>query len=168
MEGIIRLRVLVPEDAMTLFLWDNDPELRDAQESNTPPTLMELQAFCLEGPRALEVHGQQRWIIDVNGKSIGTVELFDYHQQHQRAGIGIIIAHPEHRNQGWGTRILLETESLAQTFSIYNLWAIISEDNVASLRAFEKAGYERAGHLKNWLNLRGGFVDGILVQKNLA
>ena len=168
MEGIIRLRVLEPEDAMTLFLWDNDPELRDAQESSTSPTLMELQAFCLEGPRALEVHGQQRWIIDVNGESIGTVELFDYHPQHQRAGIGIIIAQSEHRNQGWGTRILLEAESLAQTFSISNLWAIISEDNVASLRAFEKAGYEKAGHLKNWLNLRGNFVDGILVQKNLA
>ncbi|MFY8132873.1 MAG: GNAT family N-acetyltransferase [Bacteroidia bacterium] len=80
----------------------------------------------------------------------------------------MIIAQSEHRNQGWGTRILLEAESLAQTFSISNLWAIISEDNVASLRAFEKAGYEKAGHLKNWLNRRGNFFDSILVQKNLA
>jgi RimJ/RimL family protein N-acetyltransferase len=48
------------------------------------------------------------------------------------------------------------------------LWAIISEDNGASLRAFEKAGYERAGHLKNWLNLRGHFFDGIFVQKTFA
>lgn len=167
MEGVIRLRVLAPEDAMTLFLWDNDPELRDAQESESPPTLLELQSFCLEGPRALEVHGQQRWIIEWNGESIGTIELFDYHSKHHRAGIGIVIARKEYRNQGLGTSVLLEAEKLAQTFSIWNLWAIISEDNGASLRAFEKAGYEKAGHLKNWLNLRERFFDGIIVQKLL-
>jgi L-amino acid N-acyltransferase YncA len=79
-----------------------------------------------------------------------------------------VIARKEYRNQGLGTSVLLEAETLAQTFSIWNLWAIISEDNGASLRAFEKAGYEKAGHLKNWLNLRERFFDGIIVQKLLA
>ena len=165
MEGVIKLRVLEPRDALTLFLWDNDSELREAQEAATPPTLLELQSFCKEGPRALEMHGQQRWMIDLNEESIGTLELFDFHSNHQRAGIGIVLARKEFRNRGLGTKVLLEAEKLAKEFSIQQLWAIISEDNLASLRAFEKAGYQRAGHLKKWFNIRNQFFDGILVQK---
>lgn len=165
MEGLIKLRVLEPRDALTLFLWDNDSELREAQEAATTPTLIELQAFCEEGPRALEIHGQQRWMIDFNGESIGTLELFDFHSNHQRAGIGIVIARKDFRQRGLGTRVLLEAEELAKDFSIQQLWAIISEDNGASQRAFEKAGYEKAGRLKKWFNIRNYFFDGILVQK---
>ena len=165
MEGVIQLRVLEPRDSLTLFLWDNDPELRDAQEAETPPTLSELQAFCKEGPRALEMHGQQRWMIDFNEESIGTLELFDFHSNHQRAGIGIVIARKDFRQHGLGTQVLLEAEELAKDFSIQQLWAIISEGNKPSLRAFEKAGYERAGCLKKWFNIRNQFFDGILVQK---
>jgi RimJ/RimL family protein N-acetyltransferase len=64
--------------------------------------------------------------------------------------------------------VLLEAEELAKDFSIQQLWAIISEYNGVSQRAFEKAGYERVGRLKKWFNIRKHFFDGILVQKFIS
>lgn len=166
MDAIIQIRALEPNDATTLYLWDNNPELWHVSETPGPISLNILQQMCSEGPQALIEHGQQRWMITANGEPIGTVELFDYQPKHQRAGVGILIGTAENRGRGYG---LLAMEKLLQlgeeVFGIKNFWATVGINNVASIQLFQHSGFQQIGLWKKWYWQQNQWEDAAMFQK---
>ena len=66
----------------------------------------------------------------------------------------------------------MEALKLIQDFSlneigIRNLFANILIDNTASISLFEKAGFKKIGHKKNWFNDNGKWIDELLYQSEL-
>lgn len=57
-----------------------------------------------------------------------------------------LVVRPDRRGQGYGTRLLEMTTCMAKAhLETAPLVALILPENTASLRAFEKAGYQKAG-----------------------
>jgi diamine N-acetyltransferase len=168
MDHLVQIRSLEPNDATTLYLWDNNPDLWHVSESPGPVSLHILQQMCSDGPQALLEHGQQRWMIEANGKPIGTVELFDYQPKHLRAGVGILIGSPENRNRGYGLLALEKVLQLGfEVFGITNFWATIGVSNTASSHVFLKSGFQQVGIWKQWYFQKNNWEDAAMFQKRI-
>jgi diamine N-acetyltransferase len=50
---------------------------------------------------------------------------------------------------------------------MHQLWCSVAADNKASLRLFEKAGYEECGRRREWILSADGATDEVLMQKIL-
>ncbi len=102
------------------------------------------------------------------GTIVGMVDLVDFNPRHLRAEVGIVLAR-DYRNLGYGSESLKLIEEYAFNFlHLHQLYAYVSCRNEASIRLFEKAGYENTCTLKDWLYLGQDFEDTKLFQKNLS
>ena len=96
---------------------------------------------------------------------IGAIDLYNYDPLNRRCAVGIIVA-SDHRRQGYALAMLQALETQYST-TIHCLYADIASVNTASLALFEKAGYSRCGHFKEWLEYDSHFIDNIRMQKIL-
>jgi len=79
--------------------------------------------------------------------------------------VGILIDQA-YREQGFGYQTLKLLEAYAFTFlDLHQLYAVVSQENHASARLFQKAGYVPAGQLVDWLSTGRDFKDAVLLQK---
>ena len=82
-------------------------------------------------------------IESVSNRAVGAIDLFNIDFEIESGDVGILIASQEKRNLGFGLKALLLMEVLADELGVYNLNARVQSSNIASLRLFEKAGYEK-------------------------
>ena len=79
--------------------------------------------------------------------------------------VGLIILN-DYRRQGYGSRTL---EALAEyalsVLHLHQLFAYIDVANEASLRVFQKMGYETSATIKDWLYDGKEYRDAVLVQR---
>ena len=65
-------------------------------------------------------------------------------------------------------RIIAWAVLLSVCAAALGLWCSAAADNAASLRLFEKAGYDRCGYRRDWLLTADGPIDEVLMQKILG
>ena len=94
---------------------------------------------------------QMRFIIENwERRAVGAIDLFDFEPYHQRAGIGILIHDIEDRNRGYAAdAIEALTEYAVAGLGLKQLYANISEDNIYSIKLFEKSGFVKVGVKKS-------------------
>lgn len=98
----------------------------------------------------------------------GCVDLYNYDPLNRRAAVGIMVAN-EYRRQGYAIAMLNELSRLSSSsFHLHCLYADIAANNNASIALFEKAGYSRCGHFRDWLVIKEEYVDSIRMQKILS
>lgn len=95
-----------------------------------------------------------------SGKPLGSVYIRDIDRQHNKAEYGIFIGEPSARGRGLGTaaaklmlRYCFEEEKL------HRIYLRALADNVAAVRSYEKAGFQREGYLKEDVRIDGRYVD---------
>ena len=97
----------------------------------------------------------------------GCVDLYNYDPLNKRAAVGIMMA-TEYRRQGYALAMLRELERLSATnYQLHTLFADIAESNTASIDLFRKAGYTECGRFREWLNVKGQYIDAVRMQKLL-
>ena len=106
----------------------------------------------------------------------GCIDLYNYDPLNRRCAVGIMVA-SEYRRKGYALAMLHALDALLSHPStpslpatqplIHTLYADIAAVNEASLALFEKAGYSRCGHFKEWLEYDSHFIDNIRMQKIL-
>lgn len=97
----------------------------------------------------------------------GCVDLYNYDPMNHRCAVGIMVA-TEYRRQGYALAMLHELSHLSPfTFHLHCLYADIAATNTASIALFEKAGYTRCGHFREWLFVNDQYIDSIRMQKIL-
>jgi diamine N-acetyltransferase len=151
----VRLRLPVVEDISMMQAWEQNPDILLVSEDEHP-SHGQWEAFVRDCHRDLAESGAQRLIIQLlDGKDIGTVEVFEYMDMLKTAGLGIMIAEHDERNKGYAQQALrLFMEYLRSTYHMESLYCNIAESNKASVALFEKVGFVAAG-LYPWHNRRG-------------
>ena len=149
---MVYLRMVEPEDALDLLLWENNPENWKVTDTEVPFSLHGMQQL-IEQQQQFRSSGQLRFIICdmVTNKSIGTVDLYDADFKNGNASVGILIALPEERGKGFAKEALkLLIEYVKSIFDFHNLVASIQEDNTSSIKLFESIGFVQVGRRMNW------------------
>lgn len=165
----IRLRAVEPGDVDLLYQWENDPEIWHVSNTLAPYSRFQIEQFVLNAQQDLYASGQLRLIIEAHGHELkgapaGAVDLFDIDAVNRRAGIGILITR-EYRNLGIATETVEAMIRYAsETLHLHQLYCHISEDNIQSIRLFEKMGFTRTGTRREWLISQNGWKDEFIYQ----
>lgn len=169
LEGCItRLRALEPEDVEMMYAWENDPKIWGVSGTLAPFSRHTLTRFIDEQQFDIFQTRQQRLVIDdLDGKTVGMLDLFEFDPQNLRAGIGIMI-HDDRRNKGYAADALeVVCRYSREVLRLHQLWCSIGVDNGASLALFLGAGFAEVGVKRDWQATAEGFSDEVLMQKIL-
>ncbi len=130
------------EDAETIMEWRNDPTTLRMFYHSTPKKMPEfydeyIKAYFSEPqcPAVFAMEGDER---------IAFLRFCSYdayaHADNSIVDISINVP-PEKRHKGIGTRVLQAASEYLRKKEVAGVMAEIKEENVASIRAFERAGY---------------------------
>lgn len=143
----IFLRELQPTDADVMLKWENDVDNWKVSGTTKPFTKEQIETF-VNNPQNLELNEQMRFVICLidSKKPIGTLDLFEFDAVEKAVGIGILIAEKAFRNKGYAEEALnLVTDYCRNELKLVNVFCNIQKDNTASIRLFEKCGFQFIG-----------------------
>ncbi len=148
----IRLRALEPEDLDLLYSVENNTEEWAIGSTSMPYSRDILRQYIMSTTGDIFADKQVRLIIETaDNKTAGLIDLTSFDPKNQHAEVGITVL-PAFRNSGIATLAMQLLEQYAsQTVHIHMLYAIVPEDNICSLKLFEKCGFSTSGALKEWL-----------------
>lgn len=163
----IVLRAPEPEDVNFLYELENDNRLWHLSNTLTPFSRFDLEQYILLQDKDIFAAKQARFVIVLKSEShqpAGTVDLFDFEPQHQRAGVGIMVLE-KFRNEGVATTALeILTGYAFDHLGLHQLYCNIEEDNILSLKLFQKTGFQICGKKMEW-NRRGNqWINEYLLQ----
>lgn len=167
------LRALEPSDVDALHLWENDTETWNVSNTLAPFSRFVLEEYIESSQQDIYAAKQLRLMIvrkplsiADEPKPIGCIDLFDFDPNHQRAGIGILIAEKGNRRSGYASEALrLLIEYCFSTLNLHQVYCNITTDNKSSISLFEKQGFEIVGVKKQWIREGDTFKDELLLQK---
>jgi diamine N-acetyltransferase len=155
-----KIRALEPQDIEPMYLWENDPEIWRIGANSAPVSLTRLARFIEEQNYDIYATRQMRLAIEVEGKTIGSVDIIDFDPQHLRFGIGILIYDKSDRGKGYAQEVIEAMKIYGlNTLNVKQIWAEIDDFNTASIALFERCGFERCGVRKAWVQYGGEFFD---------
>ncbi|MBR5465405.1 MAG: GNAT family N-acetyltransferase [Alistipes sp.] len=166
----ICLRAVEPEDISWMYRWENDSSIWAVSGTIAPFSCHQLQRFLEEQQFDLQQTRQQRLMIQTrdDGRVVGALDLFELDLLHRRAGIGILIADPEDREQGYAKDAVQAIVRYAhEVLGLHQLWCNVGAENRASRALFAGCGFEECGVKRQWLRTAQGWQDEILLQKIL-
>ena len=166
----ILLRALEPEDLDFLYRWENDAELWQHGSTLTPYSRFTLRDY-LAGALTQDVFQSRQLRLMVverdSQQPIGTVDLYDIHPIHIRAGIGIFLDEA-YRGKGLSLQVLeLMHEYASRVLLLHQLYAYVPKTNQLSYQLFLKCGYKETGVLQSWLKTADGYLDVYFMQRGL-
>jgi L-amino acid N-acyltransferase YncA len=108
-------------------------------------------------------------LIDYKGEICGYCYISQYkkRQAYDRTAEITIYLKPDYFGLGIGKEVLHRLEMIAGENNICVLIGIISGDNLASIRLFEKCGYEKCAHFKKVGKKFDKIIDVVAYQKIL-
>lgn len=137
----IRLRPAEGADCLTIWHWANDPDTRAASFDSQPIPWDRHQAwFAAETTAADTLFLVAR---DAEGDPIGQVRF----NRHGLTAVTSISVDRQYRGRGYGSRLIRQAALAAfqRWPGIAELEAEVKTSNMRSLRAFERAGFQRQG-----------------------
>jgi diamine N-acetyltransferase len=165
--GKVRFRALEPDDVDLLYEWENNAEIWEVSNTYEPFSKYVLSKYIKESQRDIYEAKELRMIIEtLDGNAVGAIDLFDFDPFHLRAGVGILIHDEKNRNQGYASDALQLLCNYAHNYlRLHQLFANISEENLASIQLFTSNGFEQCGTKKDWRNTLDGWKAELLFQK---
>tara|TARA_B110000263_G_C14992143_1_gene366475 strand:+ start:23 stop:520 length:498 start_codon:yes stop_codon:yes gene_type:complete len=140
----IFLRELQSTDVDFILDCENNSENWEVSGTTQPFTKQEITEF-VDAKHDIYLNEQIRYVICINDLKtpIGTVDLFEFDEQTKSAGIGILIADKDSRRKGFAYEALnLISDYCRNELSVVNLFCNIQKNNTASIRLFEKNGFQ--------------------------
>lgn len=163
----ITLRAPEPEDLEVFYKWENDTSLWSYGSTITPFSRYMLKEYIASGGGDFYQTRQLRLMIvnKADQSTVGMIDLFDFDPFHRRAALGILID-PAHQRQGFALQALTLLDAYAFRFlGIHMLFVHVPQCNEASIRLFEKAGFEDKGILSDWIRIEDQYEDVLIMQK---
>ncbi len=163
----ISIRALEPTDIDVLYQWENDTEVWDVSHTQTPFSRKVLEEYLSIAYQDIYSTKQLRLVIESveDKRAVGCIDLFDFEPNHQRAGVGILIANKSDRRKNYATEALqLLIDYSFTTLNLHQLFCNITVDNEASILLFQQQGFEITGIKKQWIRSGAGFKDEFLLQ----
>lgn len=159
--GRIRFRRVDPaRDLDDRFRWMNDPEtvrylgMRPARLSRE-----EIRKF-LEAAAAGMADAVEFAVETLEGRHIGGCSLRGFNHVAHSAEFAIVIGEADFRGRGYGTEITrLAVQVGFEQFNCNRIWLTVNAENLAGIRAYEKAGFVREGLLRSHGYANGRYYD---------
>ena len=140
-EPLFRLRAAESADARMIWEWSNDPGVRAVSFSSEP--IPWNSHFAWFEQRLTDAQSRLRIATEHDGDPVGQIR-FDFGSE-KSATISISLASGV-RGKGLGTQLIwMACRELFAETEVARVEALIKPGNVASIRAFEKAGFETDG-----------------------
>ena len=164
-EAQVKLRAIEPEDLDMLYRIENDSELWNVSETNVPYSRFALHDYVANSSYDIYKDRQVRMMIDdMQGNTVGIVDIVNFNPQHRRAEVGIIIQNC-YRNKGYAQSAVRKVLDYSRTvLHLHQLYAVVDEQNDISIRLFESLGFVRNVRMKDWLSDDDAFHDAWLMQ----
>lgn len=160
----ITLRAPEPADVNIIYIWENSSDESHSSLRSGPLSRHAISRFIDEYDGELYTAGALRYMIEVDGETVGTVDIFDYDHRARHASVGIYVT-PKTRRKNIAKKAIAQIEKeLRRKTGMYSLIALVAEDNAASRALFSSAGYSEAGCLKGWLTDGQKRIDAIIYQ----
>lgn len=161
-----KLRAIEPYDLDTIHKWENDSSIWHLSNTLAPFSKNIIKQFIDNSHLDIFQAKQLRLMIEnINGETIGTIDLFDYDPLHKRAGIGILIAEKENRGKGYASDALgVLIKYCFSVLQLHQLFCNITDDNIESINLFTKKGFRLIGTKKDWLLFSDGTKDESMYQ----
>jgi len=162
----IYLRALEPEDLDFVYLIENDERIWEMSTTQTPYSRFLIKQYLENAHQDIYEAKQLRLVICHNDESaLGLIDLFDFNPVHNRVGVGILIAEEENRGKGYGKEALELIIKYGRThLRLHQLYANISDQNIGSIKLFEKQGFKKIGTKKDWNLVNGEYKNELLYQ----
>lgn len=162
------IRAMEPEDLDFLYSVENDREVWDVGNASVPYSRYVLHDYIANSSNDIYHDGQVRLILENgSGDTVGMVDVVDFNAQHRRAEVSIVV-HRDYRRRGHASEALRQVADYSlRTLHLHQLYAVIAEDNIASLSLFEKQGFKMSGRMKDWLFDGREYVDAVVLCKIL-
>jgi diamine N-acetyltransferase len=164
---LIKLRAPEIKDLDLLYKWENDTLIWIISGTVTPFSRLILKKYLHTAHQDIYQAKQLRLMIDSKNtlQTIGTIDLFDFDPVNARAGVGILIGEDKERQKGNASealRILIDYSF--DILHLHQLYCNITSDNIGSLKLFQHNGFEIAGRKKEWIRIKEGWTDELLLQ----
>lgn len=165
---MITLRALETVDLDVLYELENEQELWPSSNSHTPYSRFVLEQFILSTQNDIYLDRQLRLVAMERGTILGLLDLCNFNPQHGRAEVSIALV-KEKRHQGLGGQAIKALVDYARkSLRLHQLYAIVASENLAALKTFEFAGFQRSGTMKDWISTgKDKWTDAELLQLNL-
>ena len=164
----ILFRALEPSDVDVLYDWENDTENWLVSNTQSPFSRFVLEQYLASAHQDIYTVKQQRFMIChlSDNKPLGTIELFDFDPNHQRAGIGILIAEKSERKKGYASEAVdIMIQYGFEVLNLRQLYCNITTDNEPSISLFQKHKFEISGNKKQWIRDGKQFKDELILQR---
>ena len=162
----MKLRAPEPEDLELLYAMENDTALWSVGNATLPYSRYTLREYLEQSRQDLITERQARFVIELsNGECAGMIDLADYDPINSRAEvcIGVLGAY---QGKGFATRALQLLCSYASgRLHLHQLYAYVPAWNEASIKLFEKTGFEITAKLSDWIREKDGYSDVVIVQR---
>lgn len=163
----IYLRALEPEDLEFLYVVENDENIWEVSNTQTPYSKFLIRQYLENAHQDIYEAKQLRLAICKKDtfEAIGLIDLFDFDPRNHRAGVGIIVQNEADRKSGFGKEALgLVIDYAFKQLQLHQLFANIGVENKASLALFTTFGFEKIGIKKDWIRINNVFQDEALFQ----
>lgn len=158
----ILLRALEPTDLDFLYQMENDESIWEVSNTLAPYSQFILKQYLENSHKDIFEVKQLRLVISTlnNQNAIGCIDLFDFDPKHQRVGVGILISSTEDKQKGYASEALQIVTNYAFThLNVHQVYANISEDNLASIKLFERLGFLKTGIKLDWIHSKGSYKN---------
>lgn len=158
-ENII-LRTAEPQDAPTIYNWENDQNIWRVSETYMPYTMYQIEQFLINNADLFATR-QMRFMIEKKQekKCIGIIDIYDFSPIHLRAGIGILIQ-KKYRKQGFASQAVeLLINYCFNVLILKQVYCLIDIQNIDSINLFKNLGFKQCGLRKEWIKTPQGFIN---------
>ncbi len=163
----VTLRAPEPDDINIIYIWENESDEAHSSLRTGPISRHSIAQYIEAYDGEIYTLGSLRFMIDVEGETVGTVDVFDYDHRGRHAFVGINIAR-NRRRQGFALAALNRVaELMARKVGMHSLAALVAVDNAPSRALFEAAGYKTVGRLNSWLTDGQRRIDALIYQRML-
>lgn len=160
------LRALEPTDLEFLYALENDTTVWHVGNTLTPYSRTVLKAYLENATLDIYTVKQLRLAIcNQQHEAVGAIDLFDFEPLHRRAGIGVVVT-AQHRGNGHaGQALQLLLAYCQHTLQLHQVYCTVTAANLASINLFQKAGFEKVGIRRDWLQTADGWQDVVEFQR---
>jgi diamine N-acetyltransferase len=166
----VRLRAISASDLDLIHAWENDSDTWHLGASAQPYSREVIMEFIASAAHDIWATRQLRMMVEtLDGRTIGTIDLFDLDPKNQRVGIGILIASGDDRRQGFATdAVNVLCDYCFDVLGLHQVHCHVTVDNPASTALFRSAGFIGCGTVRDWVRMGRTFVDAELMQRFAA
>lgn len=161
----VYIRPITVEDTDNIIRWRNSDVVR--------PYFIYQEPFTREGhlnwlKNVIDAEKGFQFIVcrKEDDKPIGSTYFRDYDPKTRKAEYGVFLGEESEKGKGIGTEILgLTLQFGFEELHLHKVFGRIFADNKASIRSFEKNGFQHEAYLKDEEFVNGSYRDIVFVAK---